>query len=65
MTALSQSLGNSRCAGKPIQHSARCYLLNQLQDIRQQLELRAGILDSLGRRGVHHQIIKEIQSLHY
>src|ERR1035437_171407 len=62
--SLRQSLRNSRCAGKPVEHSKRFHFLNELKNVRKQLELRAGILDPLSRRSIHHQIIKEVQSLH-
>ena len=38
MPGLSQSLGNSRGASKPVQHGVRFYLLNQLKNVRQQLK---------------------------
>ena len=52
VTGLGQSLRNARGAGKAVEDPAGVHLFRHRQDMRNQLELGAGILDAFGGRGL-------------
>ena len=61
MAGLRQRLGNPRRAGEAIKHGVRINFLNKLQDVGQELELRAGVFNALRLWRVHDKVCQQVQ----